>query len=61
MISFRIKGGSEAVEKSSASVRLFMLAESLGRVESLAEHLARMTHGGVPEREMGIGDAEYWG
>ncbi|KAF8880623.1 Cys/Met metabolism PLP-dependent enzyme-domain-containing protein [Mucidula mucida] len=51
MISFRIKGGEEAAEKFLTSTRLFTLAESLGGVESLAEHPARMTHGSVPEEE----------
>ncbi|KIJ91857.1 hypothetical protein K443DRAFT_685698, partial [Laccaria amethystina LaAM-08-1] len=59
MISFRIKGGFEAAEKFLTSAWLFTLAESLGGVESLAEHPARMTHGSVPERErelLGIGE-----
>ncbi|EDR02942.1 uncharacterized protein LACBIDRAFT_191633 [Laccaria bicolor S238N-H82] len=59
MISFRIKGGFEAAETFLTSTRLFTLAESLGGVESLAEHPARMTHGSVPERErelLGIGE-----
>ncbi|KAG7091862.1 hypothetical protein E1B28_008263 [Marasmius oreades] len=41
------------------NLRLFMLAESLGGVESLAEAPARMTHASIPpeEREMlGIGE-----
>ncbi|KAF8903676.1 Cys/Met metabolism PLP-dependent enzyme-domain-containing protein [Gymnopilus junonius] len=41
------------------SLRLFTLAESLGGVESLAEHPAKMTHGSIPpaDRELlGIGD-----
>ena len=41
------------------STRLFALAESLGGVESLAEHPAKMTHGSIPsaEREkLGISD-----
>ena len=59
MISFRIKGGFEAAEKFLTSAWLFTLAESLGGVESLAEHPARMTHGSVPEKErelLGIGE-----
>ncbi|KAG6835835.1 hypothetical protein H0H93_014080 [Arthromyces matolae] len=56
MVSFRIKkGGSnssgEAAERFLTSTKLFTLAESLGGVESLAEHPARMTHGSVPEAE----------
>ena len=59
MISFRIRGGAEEAEKFLTSSRLFSLAESLGGVESLAEHPARMTHGSIPEAEralLGIGD-----
>lgn len=59
MISFRIKGGAEEAEKFLTSTRLFTLAESLGGVESLAEHPAKMTHGSIPEVEralLGIGD-----
>ncbi|KAI0077593.1 hypothetical protein K474DRAFT_1661520 [Panus rudis PR-1116 ss-1] len=59
MISFRIRGGAEEAEKFLTSTRLFTLAESLGGVESLAEHPARMTHGSIPEAEraaLGIGN-----
>ncbi|GLB38896.1 putative cys/Met metabolism PLP-dependent enzyme [Lyophyllum shimeji] len=59
MISFRIRGGEEAAEKFLTATKLFTLAESLGGVESLAEHPARMTHGSIPEAEralLGIGD-----
>jgi cystathionine gamma-lyase len=54
MVSFRIKGGEEQAEKFLTSTKLFTLAESLGGVESLAEHPARMTHGGIPEAERAI-------
>jgi cystathionine gamma-lyase len=59
MISFRIRGGKEQAEKFLTATRLFTLAESLGGVESLAEHPAQMTHGSIPEAEraiLGIGD-----
>ncbi|KIP05439.1 hypothetical protein PHLGIDRAFT_92152 [Phlebiopsis gigantea 11061_1 CR5-6] len=59
MISFRIRGGMEQADKFLTSARLFTLAESLGGVESLAEHPAKMTHGSIPEAEralLGIGD-----
>lgn len=59
MISFRILGGAEEAEKFLTSTRLFTLAESLGGVESLAEHPAKMTHGSIPEAEralLGIGE-----
>ncbi|KAF8225679.1 hypothetical protein L208DRAFT_1305437 [Tricholoma matsutake] len=58
MISFRIKGGEAEADKFLTSTRLFSLAESLGGVESLGEHPARMTHGSIPEAEralLGIG------
>jgi cystathionine gamma-synthase len=43
MISFLVESEEEAVELV-ARTKLFMLAESLGGVESLIEHPARMTH-----------------
>lgn len=54
MISFRIKGGEKEAEKFLTSTKLFTLAESLGGVESLAEHPAKMTHGSIPEAERAI-------
>ncbi|KAG6917738.1 hypothetical protein DXG01_001275 [Tephrocybe rancida] len=54
MISFRIKGGEAQAEKFLTSTKLFTLAESLGGVESLAEHPARMTHGGIPEADRAL-------
>ena len=59
MISFRIKGGREEADRFLTNARLFTLAESLGGVESLAEHPAQMTHGSIPEAEreaLGIGE-----
>ncbi|KAG9294212.1 hypothetical protein G9A89_021571 [Geosiphon pyriformis] len=49
MVSFRIKGGFEAANTFFQNLKLFTLAESLGGVESLAEHPARMTHASVSE------------
>jgi cystathionine beta-lyase/cystathionine gamma-synthase len=43
MISFLVESEEEAVELV-ARTKLFLLAESLGGVESLIEHPARMTH-----------------
>lgn len=51
MISFRIKGGAEAVKKFTTSTRLFILAESLGGIESLLEVPSVMTHGGIPKEQ----------
>jgi cystathionine gamma-lyase len=59
MITFRIRGGFAEADRFLTSTRLFTLAESLGGVESLAEHPAQMTHGSIPEAEravLGIGD-----
>lgn len=51
MITFFIKGGLEASRKFLENVHLFMLAESLGGVESLIEHPAIMTHASIPKAE----------
>jgi len=44
MVSFRAAGGEAAAVEICNRARLFLLAESLGGVESLIEHPARMTH-----------------
>ena len=44
MVSFRVRGGEEAAVAVCNRARLFVLGESLGGVESLIEHPARMTH-----------------
>ncbi|MEU1607796.1 cystathionine gamma-synthase [Micromonospora matsumotoense] len=44
MISFRAAGGEEHAVQVCNRARLFVLAESLGGVESLIEHPGRMTH-----------------
>jgi len=59
MISFELKGGIAASRAFLASLRVFVCAESLGGVESLAELPAVMTHASLtPEarRALGIGD-----
>jgi len=48
MISFRIRGGTEAAMRFVTQTRLFSLAESLGGVESLVCHPATMTHASIP-------------
>ncbi|RXW20209.1 hypothetical protein EST38_g5664 [Candolleomyces aberdarensis] len=58
MISFRLPTHAHALAFLT-STRLFTLAESLGGVESLAEHPASMTHAGIPKEEreeLGITD-----
>jgi cystathionine gamma-synthase len=47
MVSFRMRAGQEAALRACGRTRLFTLAESLGGVESLIEHPARMTHASV--------------
>jgi cystathionine gamma-synthase len=47
IVSFQASGGEEAALRICAGTRLFTLAESLGAVESLIEHPARMTHASV--------------
>jgi cystathionine gamma-synthase len=44
MISFLVAHGEQAALELVSRTRLFTLAESLGAVESLIEHPARMTH-----------------
>jgi cystathionine gamma-synthase len=44
MLSFRLAGGEDAALRVCERVQVFTLAESLGGVESLIEHPARMTH-----------------
>ena len=44
MVSFRVRGGEAAAVAACGRTRLFTLGESLGGVESLVEHPARMTH-----------------
>ncbi len=59
MISFELKGGLGASTAFLKALRIFACAESLGGVESLAEHPAIMTHASLPaeaRRALGIGD-----
>src|SRR5499427_9316952 len=47
MVSFRVRGGAAEAVAVCGRTRLFTLGESLGGVESLIEHPARMTHASV--------------
>lgn len=47
MVSFHAAGGEPAAVAVCQRTRLFLLAESLGGVESLIEHPGRMTHASV--------------
>lgn len=59
MVSFVVKGGLEKARTVLEGTKLFLLAESLGGVESLIEHPAIMTHASIPperRQEIGISD-----
>ncbi len=59
MISFVVDGGLPRARAFLASLEIFACAESLGGVESLAEHPAIMTHASVPpenRQALGIDD-----
>lgn len=59
MISFEIDGGLPAASAFLSALRIFVCAESLGGVESLAEHPAIMTHASIPaeaREALGISD-----
>jgi cystathionine gamma-synthase len=47
MVSVRLAAGEQAAVDLCGALRVFTLAESLGGVESLVEHPARMTHSSV--------------
>ncbi len=51
MVTFVVKGGLDNAKKVMSATKLFVLAESLGGVESLMTHPAVMTHGAVPREE----------
>ena len=56
MVSVWLKGGFEAAKDFMQRLQLFACAESLGGVESLANHPAVMTHASVPvERRLALG------
>jgi cystathionine gamma-synthase len=57
MVAFTVAGGEEAALELVGRTRLFTLAESLGAVESLIEHPARMTHASVADSELAVDPA----
>ena len=57
MVSFLVAGGEPAALSLVAKTRLFTLAESLGAVESLIDHPARMTHASVAGSPLAVDDA----
>jgi cystathionine beta-lyase/cystathionine gamma-synthase len=59
MITLELDGDLAGARRFLKTLRLFTLAESLGGVESLAEHPALMTHASIPadvRRALGISD-----
>jgi cystathionine beta-lyase/cystathionine gamma-synthase len=59
MISFELSGSLAQASAFLRALRIFACAESLGGVESLAEHPAIMTHASMSaevRRSLGIGD-----
>ena len=57
MVSFVAAGGEPAALKIVAATEVFTLAESLGAVESLIEHPARMTHASAAESPLAVDPA----
>ncbi len=56
MVSFTMRDGSDAALRVAAATKLFVLAESLGAVESLIEHPHRMTHASVAGSPLEVPD-----
>jgi cystathionine gamma-synthase len=54
MVSFTLVGGEAAALATVARTRVFTLAESLGAVESLIEHPARMTHASAADSPLAV-------
>lgn len=59
IVSVVVKGEFEAASKFMSALKIFACAESLGGVESIANHPAVMTHASVPKErreELGVVD-----
>jgi cystathionine gamma-synthase len=54
MVSFRAAGGEERALQVCERAEVFTLAESLGGIESLIEHPARMTHASVAGTDLEV-------
>lgn len=54
MVSFRVRGGEQQALGVCERAKVFTLAESLGGIESLIEHPARMTHASVAGTELEV-------
>ena len=57
MVSFTVTAGENAALRVAGATRVFTLAESLGAVESLIEHPARMTHASVAGSPLAVDPA----
>jgi cystathionine beta-lyase/cystathionine gamma-synthase len=57
MVSFIARGGEAAALEIVTHTKLFTLAESLGAVESLIEHPAKMTHASVEGSPLAVDPA----
>ena len=56
MVSVRMRGGRSAAESLCAHTEVFILAESLGGVESLIEYPAAMTHASTAGSQLEVPD-----
>jgi cystathionine gamma-synthase len=56
MVSVRMRGGRAAAESLCANTEVFILAESLGGVESLIEHPGAMTHASTAGSQLEVPD-----
>ena len=56
MLSFTLKGGPDAALRVVSSTEVFLLAESLGGVESLIGYPSEMTHASVRGTELEVPD-----
>ena len=60
MVTLVLRGGLDSARRFLERLRIFVCAESLGGVESLAEHPAIMTHASLPSAirsQLGIDDS----
>jgi cystathionine gamma-synthase len=56
MVSVRMRAGRQAAEDLCANTKVFILAESLGGVESLIEHPSAMTHASTAGSQLEVPD-----
>lgn len=56
MVSVQMRGGAEAARRLCSRTEIFILAESLGGVESLIEHPGAMTHASTAGSQLEVPD-----